>query len=260
MSLKILFALVSGAVLCCAQTEAPSAPSAPTSSGIPAPASQAEINPPGPVATGQDAAAPASQPALSVQPPPVKPAANPPSGKAAALGRLAGAKPDGGHKPYVIGSLDVLNIKVWNNANLTGTVAVDSDGMISMALLGEIKADGLTVRELKEKLVERLRDFFNNNPDVDITVLKVNSKRYFVLGGVGRGGEYPLVQETTVLDALSGVGGFAPFANKKKIRIQRMLPSGAVTEFKFNYDEVSKGKNMQQNIQIENGDHIFVPE
>jgi polysaccharide export outer membrane protein len=247
MSLKILFALVSGAALCCAQTEAPSAETNP--------------NPSGPIATGQGAAASASQPALSVQPPlPTQPAANPPSGKASALGRFAGAKPDAGHKPYVIGPLDVLSVKVWNNANLTGTVAVDSDGMISMALLGEIKADGLTVKELKEALVGRLRDFFNNNPDVDVTVLKVNSKRYFVYGGVGHAGEYPLVQETTVLDALSSVGGFAPFGNRKKIRIQRMVPSGTPQEFKFNYDEVSKGKNMQQNIVLENGDRIFVPE
>jgi len=139
-------------------------------------------------------------------------------------------------------------------------VSVDSDGFLSLPLIGEIKADGLTVRQLKEKLSERLRDFFNNNPDVDVTVLKVLSKRYFVHGGVGHAGEYPLVQETTVMEALSSVGGFAPFGNKKKIRVQRMLPSGAVQEFKFNYDEVSKGKNMQQNIVIENGDRIFVPE
>jgi polysaccharide biosynthesis/export protein len=269
MALKIIFALVSAAALCCAQTEAPSAPSsagipakeAPAPS-VPAPASPPETNqnptgqnPTGPIATPQNAAAPAVQPAT--------PAPNdqpPPSGKAEALGRFAGAKPDSGKKAYVIGKLDVLTIKVWNNPNLSGLVPVDSDGLISMSLIGEIKADGLTTKQLKEKLVERLRDFFNNNPDVDITVTKVNSKRYFVYGGVGRAGEYPLVQETTVMDALSSVGGFAPFGNKKKIRVQRMLPSGAVQEFKFNYDEVSKGKNMQQNIVIENGDRIFVPE
>jgi polysaccharide export outer membrane protein len=240
MSLKFFYALISVAALCCAQTEAPSAPS---SSGIPAKEAPATVQPvPAPV----QAAPTADQP--------------PPSGKAAALGRFAGAKPDTGHKAYVIGPLDVLSIKVWNNANLSGAVSVDSDGLISLPLVGEIKADGLTQRQLKEKLVERLRDFFNNNPDVDVTVLKVNSKRFFVYGGVGHPGEYPLVQETTIMDALASVGGFAAFGNKKKIRIQRMLPSGVVEEHKFNYDEVSKGKHMEQNILLENGDRIIVPE
>jgi polysaccharide export outer membrane protein len=267
MSLKIVFVLVSAAALCCAQTDG-------TSSGVPAsgvPAKEAALPastipvPPNAAETNQNGAAPASQTAIpdqtgtAVQAAPAgdQPAA---SGKVAAEGRLAGAKPDNGHKPYVIGPLDVLQVKVWNNPNLSGPVAVDSDGFISMSLIGEIKADGLTQRQLKEKIAEGLRDFFNNNPEVDVTVLKVNSKRYFVYGGVGRQGEYPLVQETTVMDALSNTGGFKDFANKKKIRIQRMLPSGAVQEFQFNYDEVSKGKNMKQNIVIENGDRIFVKE
>jgi polysaccharide export outer membrane protein len=255
MWLKIVFALVSGAALCCAQTEAPSAPSIPAPSNPP----ETNPNPTGQIANGQNAPATKSEPAPSVRPAPASQApvdqAAPPSGKAEAQGRVAGAKPDSGHKAYVIGPLDVLSIKVWNNAQLSQTVSVDSDGLISLPLIEEVKADGLTVRQLKDKLVDRLRDFFNNNPDVDVTVLKVNSKRYFVYGAVGKGGEYPLIQETTVMDALSSVGGFAAFGNKKKIYILR----GTQT-FHFNYNEVSKGKHMEQNILIENGDRIFVPE
>lgn len=254
MSLKIAFALVCAVALCWAQTDAPS------SSGIPAKEAPAPIIPPtaNPPETTQNPpvqitpapaapTAPASQPAPADQPPP--------PGKAVAGGRFAGAKPETGHRGYVIGPLDVLNIKVWKDANLTGMVSVDSDGMISMPLIGGIKADGLTPGQLKDKIAERLRDFFNNNPDVDVTVLKVNSKRYYVYGGVGRAGEYPLVQETTIMDALSSVGGFKDFANKKKIYILR-----GTTKIYFNYKDVSQGKHPEQNIRIENGDRIFVPE
>jgi polysaccharide export outer membrane protein len=221
-------------------------------STIPAPPSAPE--------TDQNAGAPASQGAPVSQAAPAGQAAAasnqpPPSGKGAAQGRAAGAKPDNGRKPYVIGPLDVLQIKVWNNPNLSGTVAVDSDGLISMSLIGEIKADGLTQRQLKDKIGERLRDFFNNNPDVDVTVLKVNSKRYFVYGGVGRGGEFPLVEETTVMDALANTAGFKDFANKKKIYIMR-----GTQRFNFNYLDVSKGKQLEENIVLQNGDRIYVPE
>jgi polysaccharide export outer membrane protein len=157
-------------------------------------------------------------------------------------------------KAYVIGPLDVLMIKVWNNPNLSGPANVGSDGMLSMPLIGEVKADGLTARQLKESIAEHLTEFLNS-PEVDVQVAKVNSKRYFVYGGVLRAGEFPLVQDTTVMDAMSLVGGFKDFANPKKIRIQR-----GTQEFNFNYRDVSRGKKMEQNILLQNGDRIFVPE
>jgi len=157
-------------------------------------------------------------------------------------------------KPYVIGPLDVLMIKVWNNPNLSGLVNVGPDGMLSMSLIGEVKADGLTARQLKSEISERLSEFLNS-PEVDVQIAKVNSKRYYVYGGVLRTGEFPLVQEMTVMDALSLVGGFKDFANPKKIRIQR-----GTQEFIFNYKEVSRGRKMEQNIVLQNGDRIFVPE
>jgi polysaccharide biosynthesis/export protein len=260
MALKIVFALVSAAALCCAQTGVPSSSGIPAKEApvppIPGPASSPETNQNPP---GQSAAGPASQPALASQPAPSVQAApagdQPPSGKAAAAGRFAGAKPDTGHKAYVIGPLDVLMIKVWNNQNLSETVDVGPDGMLTMPLIGEIKADGLTERQLKEAISERLRDFFNNNPDVVVQVLKNNSKRYFVFGGVLKGGEFPLNRDTTVMDALALVGGFKEFANTKKIRIQR-----GTKEFDFNYKDASQGKHLEKNILLENGDQIFVKE
>ncbi|MDP9055132.1 MAG: polysaccharide export protein [Acidobacteriota bacterium] len=164
-------------------------------------------------------------------------------------------------QPYVIGPLDVLSIKVWGQQNLTSLYAVAADGTISMPLVGDVTADGLTRERLRDTIAKKLAECcFNNNPEVDVQVEKINSKRYFVYGGVGRSGQYPLIRPTTVMDALSEVGGFRDFANTKKIRIQRRLPSGETTEFKFNYKDVSKGRNMEQNIQIQNGDRIFVPE
>jgi polysaccharide export outer membrane protein len=154
----------------------------------------------------------------------------------------------------VIGPLDVISIKVWNNPNLSSPLDVGPDGMISLPLVGQVKAEGLTKEQLKEMLAGRLKEFLNS-PEVDVQVLKVNSKRFFVYGGVGRPGEYPLIEETTVMDALSTVGGFKDFANKKKIYVLR-----GTQRFNFNYQEVSKGKNLAQNIQLQNGDRIFVPE
>lgn len=173
---------------------------------------------------------------------------------------VAGAKspaaenPAEAKKPYVIGPLDVLMIKVWNNPNLSGLANVGPDGMLSMSLIGEVKADGLTARQLKTLIAERLSEFLNS-PEVDVQIAKVNSKRYYVYGGVLRAGEFPLVQETTVMDAMSLVGGFKDFANPKKIRIQR-----GTQEFIFNYKDVSRGKKMEQNILLQNGDRIFVPD
>jgi polysaccharide export outer membrane protein len=165
------------------------------------------------------------------------------------------AKPADPAKRYVIGPLDILSVKVWNQPQLSGFVDVLPDGMISMSLIGEVKADGLTPGQLRDALKTRLSEFLNN-PEVDVQVTKVNSKRYFVYGGVLRPGEFPLVGTTTIMDALSMIGGFKDFAKPNKITIQR----GTQT-FHFNYRDFSKGRNMDKNanIELQNGDRIYVP-
>jgi polysaccharide export outer membrane protein len=157
-------------------------------------------------------------------------------------------------KRYVIGSLDVLYVRVWNNANLTGLVDVRPDGMISMPLIGEVRADGLTVEQFKEALRTRLSTYFANSPEVDVQVTKINSKKYYIYGEVLHQGEFPLIGQTTVLDALSNAGGFKDFANLKKIYVLR-----GKQKLMFNYKDVSNGKKIEQNITLENGDRIFVP-
>lgn len=213
----------------------------------------------GPVVVPTTAQAPAQEPAAAPpQESPAKPAGTaspvelPPARKASA----ADTKPVENEKPYVIGSLDVLYIRVWNNQNLTGPVDVRPDGMLSMPLIGEVKADGLTVSALKEIITAKLGDFLNS-PEVDIQVSRVNSKKFFILGGVNRPGAYPLVGKTTVSEALSSAGGFRDFANQKKIYVLR-----GTKKFNFNYKDVILGKHLEQDIALENGDkkHFLIEE
>jgi len=160
-----------------------------------------------------------------------------------------------GSRPYVIGSLDVIEIQVWNSPNLSGIRDVGSDGLISMPLIGEIRADGLTKEQLTAAIKEKLAaSVFADPPEVTVQVLRGNSKKYYVFGEVNRSGEFPLIGCMTVLDAFANTGGFHEFAKTKAIYILR----GDQT-IKFNFKDVSHGKNMQQNIQLENGDRIFVP-
>ena len=156
------------------------------------------------------------------------------------------------HK-YIIGAEDLLFIQVWREPDFTRQVIVRPDGNISLPLIGEVQAAGLTPEQFGSKLHEALVKLINN-PDVSVSVLEVNSKRYFIDGQVGRPGLYRLITPTTVLEALSESGGFREFANPKKVRILR----GTKT-FRFNYKEVIQGKKMAQNIYLENGDHIIVP-
>jgi polysaccharide export outer membrane protein len=242
VSLLVVYALLRGLPVCGAQSEAASPAVKPASdlqSVVPA-APPAEA----PASTDK-AVAPADKAKAEQNPTPQ-----------AGPVKSTVASPSASQKRYVIGPLDVLYVKVWNQPQLTGPVDVRPDGILSMSLIGEVKADGLTVAQLKEAIQIRLSDFLNN-PEVDVGVAKVNSKRYFVYGGVGRPGEFPLVESTTIMDALSQVGGFRDFAKQNKITIQR----GTQT-FHFNFKDFKNGKNLDKNVNIElqNGDRIFVPE
>ena len=165
--------------------------------------------------------------------------------------------------PFVIGPEDVLMIRVWQEPNLSGQVTVGPDGMISLQLIDEVKADGLTPEQLKASLTERLKGFIVN-PDVNVQVLRVNSRKFIIQGEVNRPGSFPLTGPTTVFEALVSAAGFHEFAKPNKIYILRTeidpkTKKAETKKFKFNYKEVSHGKRMEQNILILNGDQIFVP-
>jgi polysaccharide biosynthesis/export protein len=156
-------------------------------------------------------------------------------------------------KTYVIGPEDILGVRVWREPELSSSVQVRPDGKITMALIGELDAAGKTPEALKDKVVEALQEYIVK-PEVIVTVQSVRSRKYHITGEVGRVGTFPLVVPTTVLEALTNAGGFREFANTKKITILR---NGKL--LKFNYKNVIKGKNMDQNIFLENGDYIVVP-
>lgn len=160
-------------------------------------------------------------------------------------------------KAYVIGPLDVIQIQVWSAANLSAIYDVGPDGLINMPILGQIKVDGMTLLDLNAELRRRLAAKVFTDPadsiEVNVQLLRNNSKKFTVFGAAMHPGEFPLNGEMTVMDAVATFGGFQPFAKKKKIRIQR----GSQT-FLFNYEDVSHGKNLQQNIKLQNGDWIFV--
>jgi polysaccharide export outer membrane protein len=153
---------------------------------------------------------------------------------------------------FEIGPEDILRISVWREPELSSAVQVRPDGKITLPLIGEVQAAGQTPESLKAKIVEALSEFINK-PEVMVVLHSVQSRRYYISGEVNRPGTYPLVVPVTVLEALTNAGGFREFANTKKIRILR---KGKVIY--FNYKDVSRGKNLNQNIAVENGDHIFV--
>jgi polysaccharide export outer membrane protein len=154
---------------------------------------------------------------------------------------------------YSIGAGDVLFVKVWREMDFTGPYTVRPDGKITIPLVGDMQAAGLTPERLADQLKQALADYINI-PDVSVSLQQINSKKFFIAGEVLRPGEYTLTTPTRVFDALANAAGFKDFANKKKIMIIR-----GAERIKFNYLDVLKGKDLDQNIFIENGDTIVVP-
>lgn len=155
-------------------------------------------------------------------------------------------------KTYKIGPEDVLLIDVWKEPDLSGLVQVRPDGRISPRLIPELEVAGLT----PDVLAEKLRGEFGKmvlNPIVQVVVREVRSRKYYLNGNVSRSGAFPLVVPITVLEALTLAGGLSEWADKKNIIIMR-----GDKRFKFNYKDVIKGKNMSQNIYLENGDFVIV--
>ena len=158
---------------------------------------------------------------------------------------------------YVIGGQDVLDISVWKEAELTRTVPVRPDGKISLPLLNDVQAAGLTPTQLATQITESLKKFVTN-PQVTVIVSQINSQRIYILGEVNRAGAYPLLPNMTILQGLSSAGGFTQFANLKKIYMFR-TENGKQVKYPFNYKEVVGGKSPDENVILKAGDTIVVP-
>lgn len=159
---------------------------------------------------------------------------------------------------YIIGDTDVLSINVWKEPDVSKTVPVRSDGKISLPLAGEVQASGQTPLQLEKVLAAKLQNFISE-PEVTVIVTQINSQKFNILGMVNKAGTFPLTSSLTVLDAIALSGGFRDFAKQKSIYILRKNPNGEESRLPFNYKEVIKGKNMQQNIKVQPGDTIVVP-
>jgi polysaccharide export outer membrane protein len=160
--------------------------------------------------------------------------------------------------PYVIGIPDVLRITVWKNPELSVEVPVRSDGKISVPLLDDVQAEGLTPAELKEVISGKLARYISS-PSVTVIVLQANSQVVTVVGGVLRAGTLPLNRQMRVLEVIAAVGGFNTWANRSDIRILRPTANGLVS-YRFNYSAYVAGKEPDSNILVEPGDTIVIPE
>lgn len=156
---------------------------------------------------------------------------------------------------YILGAEDVIIINVWKEPELSMGLQVRPDGKISLPLLNDLQAAGMTPVQLGMSITEKLKKFVAN-PQVTVIVQAINSRRIHMVGEVGRAGTIPLLPDMTVLQALAG--GFTQFANTKKIYILR-TENGVQTKYPFNYKEVINGKRPEQNILLKPGDTIVVP-
>lgn len=157
---------------------------------------------------------------------------------------------------YIIGAEDSLQITVWKEPTLSGTIPVRPDGMISMVLLGDLPAAGKTPMQLSADIAERLKKFIQD-PIVTVVVLGINSQKIFIIGEVGHVGAIALSAGMTPLQAIAAAGGLSPFANSKHIYILRGVGDKRV-KIPFNYKKALKGEN-KQDVSLEPGDTIVVP-
>jgi polysaccharide biosynthesis/export protein len=157
---------------------------------------------------------------------------------------------------YVIGREDSLHVSVWKEPELTATLPVRPDGMISLPLLNDVQAAGLTPMQLAASITEKLKKYVSD-PRVTVVVTAMNSQRIYVLGEVLHTGPMPLLPGMTVLQALASAG-FSQFANTKGIYVLR-VENGKQQKIPFNYKQVIKGESMEQNLVLKPGDTIVVP-
>ncbi|MBW2058463.1 MAG: polysaccharide biosynthesis/export family protein [Deltaproteobacteria bacterium] len=158
---------------------------------------------------------------------------------------------------YVIGQGDVLEVFVWRNEKLSRQVVVRPDGKISLPLIQDVRAEGLTVPWLRNEITRRFSKYLEH-PKVTVIVNKINSYKVSVLGRVARPGVYPITGDTTLVEAISMAGGFTEWANKRKITVITHR-NGKKEKLVINYKKIVSGKDPSQNIVLKRHDTIIVP-
>ena len=164
---------------------------------------------------------------------------------------------------FLLGPEDELEITVWKNLELSRITAIRPDGLISMPLIGDIQAAGLTADALAQRITERLKQYFATTPAVSVSVKTINSYSVFVLGEVMKPGKYQLKSYVTILQAISTAGGFTDYAKRNKLQIVRVTESGDHTRrevrIPLRYDDLVAGHGEPGNIVLHSGDTVVVP-
>lgn len=180
-----------------------------------------------------------------------------PSGGAARGDVKVTAQQQAGQAPeYIVGEGDVLHINVWKETEISQTVVVRPDGNISLPLVSEVAVAGLSPRQIQQLLTEKLKSILTN-PQVTVSVAEVRSKMVYITGEVGKPGAYSVASPLNVLQLIARAGGLNEFANRKNIYVLR--GGDKKNRLHFNYKEVVKGKNSEQNIILQPGDTVVVP-
>lgn len=163
---------------------------------------------------------------------------------------------------FLLGPEDVLEVTVWRNQDLSRVVVVRPDGMISLPLIGDVRAGGQTAAQVADKIAKRLTEF-KENPSVSVSVKEVNSYYIYVMGEVLKPGKYQLKSYSTVLQSLSIGGGFTPFASKGQIHVVRSIKNEAegVHEIRISvpYSDLISGQGPIGNFYLRSGDTVVVP-
>ena len=212
-----------------AQQPAPSVPAAPPPTPAPAPPAQGGTKPPAVQAQAPAGAQAQTVPTTGIQPPP----------------------------GYIIGARDVLSVIFWRDKDMSADVSVRPDGMISLPLINEVKAEGLTPDQLRDQIAQRAARYIAD-PTVSIVVREINSRQVFITGEVNKPGAYSLMMPTSVMQLISLAGGLREYAKTKDIVILR-TESGKQTAIPFNYKDVMNRKKLTQNILLQPGDTVIVP-
>ena len=183
-------------------------------------------------------------------------AQQPPGGNGATPGNTA-VTPAPLPADYVIGPEDVLGIVFWRDQDMTGDVTVRPDGMVTLPLLGDMTAAGMTPDALRTKIQAAAAKYVQD-PSVTVVVRQIHSRKVFITGEVKTPGGFPLTGPRTVMQLIALAGGLNEFADAKGITVMRN-EGGQTQSFKFNYKDVARGKNLEQNIVLKPGDTVVVP-
>jgi polysaccharide biosynthesis/export protein len=164
---------------------------------------------------------------------------------------------------FLLGPEDELEITVWGNKDLTRATVIRPDGLVSMPLIGDVQAAGLTADALAQRIADRLKQYLATTPSVSVSVKTINSYSVYVLGEVAKPGKFQLKSYITVLQAISMAGGFTDYAKKNQLQVVRITENGdhkrQEVHIPIRYDEVVAGRGEPGNIVLHSGDTVLVP-